>query len=113
MLSQKVSRLPRFVSKSVASSTFCLKKCRVFHLLSQKVSHFPPFVSKSVASSTYCLKKYRIFHRLAHICLLPKGGVATDAEVDAVHRAYEDRLRELFEANKEAAGYPEATLEVL
>ena len=45
-----------------ARCRFCLKKCRVLHLLSHKVSRLPPFVSQSVASSTFCLKKYHVFH---------------------------------------------------
>jgi len=70
------------VSKSGVSSTFCLQKWRLLHLLSLKVASPPPFVSKSGVSSTFCLKKWRLLHLLSQKVASPppfvsKSGVSS------------------------------------
>jgi len=55
----------RYISKRVASATFCPKTRRLLHILSQNASPPPPFVSRRVASSTFCLKTRRLLHILS------------------------------------------------
>ena len=41
------------------------------------------------------------------------GEKPTDAEIDALHKAYADELNAAFDAHKAAAGYPDATLKII
>ena len=41
------------------------------------------------------------------------GEKPTDAEIDALHKAYADELKAAFDEHKAAAGYPDATLKII
>ena len=80
-----------------ARCRFCLKKCRVFHVLSQNVSRLPPFVSKSITSSTLLSQKVYIARDEIGSDKWRKGAV--DGDID--QRALADHLKDLASAPAE------------